>query len=90
MYYYLLLGLAEEFGHFLPLLLAAEMGAELSLAELEGTLIPANLEQFHNALLVGSLTSNLADYVAYELYALRGTLQKRRKTIIRNQAGSQI
>jgi len=77
--YCLLLGFAKNLGHFFPLLLAADMGAELSLAELEGTLIFANLEQFHNTLLVRSLTSNLADYIAHEFYALGGTLQKEGK-----------
>jgi hypothetical protein len=84
--YCLLLGLAKELGHFFPLLLAADMSAELSFAELEGTLIFANLEQFHHALLVRSLTSNLADYVAHEFYALGGTLQNEGKEKhVRNQ-----
>ena len=55
------------------------MGTELPLAKLEGTLVLANLEQFHNALLIRSLASNLANYVAHESDALTSTLQKVKK-----------
>lgn len=75
----LALQLAEEVGHLLPLPLTAEVGAELPLAQLKSTLVPANLEQFHNTLLIRSLASNLANYVAHEGNALTSTLQRKRK-----------
>jgi NTP pyrophosphatase (non-canonical NTP hydrolase) len=63
-------GLGDDVGELLDLLLGAEEGSEATLAELAGTLILGVLEELHDAALVGSKASDLADELADELGAV--------------------
>jgi len=72
---HLLLCLPEHVGHLLALPLRPQVGAQLALAQLQGTLVAAILQQLQAALLVGSLASNLLNDGAHELDALGGALQ---------------
>ena len=61
------------------------MSAHLPLGDLEGALVPAHLQQLHEALLVGGLARHLAHDVAHELDALGLALQggKERAEMVR-------
>lgn len=62
--------LAQHGGHLLPLSLGAQVGAELPLGDLEGTLVLADLEELSDTLLVGGEAYDLADELAHEGGAL--------------------
>ncbi|GIL84667.1 hypothetical protein Vretifemale_13282, partial [Volvox reticuliferus] len=66
--------LLRHFAHqaceLLPLPLATDVGAQLPLGHLQRALILANLQQFHNALLIRGQASHLANHLADELDAL--------------------
>ena len=53
----------------------AEKETYSSLQELEGTLILGNLQQFHDSLFIGSMTSDFLDDVTDELGVLGEFLQ---------------
>jgi hypothetical protein len=55
------------------------VGSQLSLADLEGTLVPAYLEQFYHTLLIWGLTSNLTDDIADKFGALASNLYLQRE-----------
>ena len=61
------------------------MSAHLPLGDLEGALVPAHLQQLHEALFVGGLARHLAHDVAHELDALGLALQggKERAEMVR-------
>lgn len=58
--------LSENVGQFLTLPLGTDVCAQAALQELEGALILGHLQQFHGALLVGSMTNHLAYQIAGE------------------------
>lgn len=58
---------------------------DLALAELQGALLLADLEELHHALLVGGLTSDLLDDVADKPHATGTALQLKTKQKMQGQ-----
>jgi hypothetical protein len=73
--------LAQHGGHLLPLSLGAQVGAELPLGYLEGTLVLADLKELSDTLLVGGEACDLADELAHEGGALAELALGGRRTL---------
>lgn len=70
--------LCEDVLQFLTLPLATNVSAKTGLAELQGTLILGNLQQFHAALLIRSMANDFADQVADEAGVLGLDLERQK------------
>lgn len=62
--------LCENVGQLFTLLLATDVCSQTGFAELQRTLIFADLQQFHASFLVWSVTNDFTDQVAYEFGVL--------------------
>jgi len=68
--------LPEDVGNFVPFPLSANVGSQLFLSVLKGTLVLAYSQEFCDTLLIGSKSCDLLDDLANDPHPLGKTLER--------------
>lgn len=64
--------LDDDIGHLISLPLSTDVGAESLLAELQGTFILRNSQQFHRSFFIRGEADDFSDQVSNEFVVLQG------------------